>query len=190
MPIDIRRITKALVLCFAVLLLTLIPAGAQGAVDDSYRGYGYVKTANGSVWAPAYRWYTDYGWWNAWRRNGEYVWIQPFGTGWSWTWSSGAGWLAMKGSDLSTQYSGTTGLQGTVKVGGTVRGGVELTFLERQGSWYGDSYSAVTDSTGKYRITLPTGNYFVSSDVNYLWGGASVAVPSSGFATANFTIPA
>ena len=47
----------------------------------------------------AYRW-TGREWQTLQRRTGTRVWVAPFATVWSWTWSSSTGWLAMRDRNL------------------------------------------------------------------------------------------
>jgi hypothetical protein len=51
----------------------------------------------------AWRW-NGYSWVQTTRRIGTYVWVEPFATGWSWTWTSGAGWLAMRDEKLVARW--------------------------------------------------------------------------------------
>jgi hypothetical protein len=51
----------------------------------------------------AWRW-TSSGWAQTSRRVGARVWVQPFATDWSWTWTSGAGWLAMRDTKLVVKW--------------------------------------------------------------------------------------
>lgn len=43
-------------------------------------------------------------WSSSYRRFGTRVYAWPYGSGWSWTWTSADGWKAMRTSDLRTGY--------------------------------------------------------------------------------------
>ena len=112
------KLFRKLLVVGVVAAALLVPSAASAKVDDSYQGWGTVSAASGNYWAPAWQWYQYYGWWNSYRYDNSRVWIQPFSAGWSWTWTSDRGWLAMRTTDLSDGTAATTdtGATGTVTV--------------------------------------------------------------------------
>lgn len=80
----------------------------------SYTGYGYVNTlptwcqqgvCDGWYQAPASApaWIWSNKWVSGPRANKTRVWIVPFASGWSWTWTSSTGWRAMQQHYLSIE---------------------------------------------------------------------------------------
>jgi hypothetical protein len=70
-----------------------------GTVGDTHC-YGVEMCAMYAVTSQAaWRW-SGSGWVRTTRPVGTKVWIAPFAVGWSWTWTSGTGWLAMQDNVL------------------------------------------------------------------------------------------
>lgn len=76
----------------------------------SYKGWGTVEggfygTARLVAPAPKVAWHwTGTTWVQRGRTPGTRVYIWPYASGWSWTWTESTGWLAMHTSDLMIGY--------------------------------------------------------------------------------------
>ena len=165
------------IFALAIIVAALaLPTTASAQVADNYTGWGTVAPASGSYWAPAYKWYTGYGWSSSWRYAKASVYIQPYAAGWSWTWDSVRGWLAMRTSDLSAPAAQAQGrIYGHITVGPTcpvVREGVTC---ERDGAGItltlkgtAGSFAFTADATGSFSGSLPAGTYSVATPAGYL----------------------
>ena len=73
-------------------------AATKVTANPSYQGWGktYCDFHTTSL--------TAYAWNGAWSRRSmtchTQVYIWPYASGWSWAWTSGTGWVAMRGDDL------------------------------------------------------------------------------------------
>lgn len=75
----------------------------------AYQGWGQVSGGYGYRFGPlqvvtAWQWDSRYGWRPAARTPGSRVYIHPYASGWSWTWTQATGWYAMRTSDLTIGY--------------------------------------------------------------------------------------
>ena len=87
----------------------------QVSTNPAYKGWGKVNPnycAPGRICAMIYFASAKAYWWSgrAWvatnRPTGETVYVWPYGSGWSWTWTAETGWLAMRSSDLTYTATG------------------------------------------------------------------------------------
>ena len=53
---------------------------------------------------PAYSWDPYTGWKLGERLNPTRVWVYPFGSGWSWTWTQDTGWMAVRSAQIIIRY--------------------------------------------------------------------------------------
>lgn len=82
-----------------------IPAYASYKGWGSVDGYGYGGNARLAVAAPKVAWaWNGHRWLQSQRAAGMRVYIHPYAEGWSWTWTHGTGWLAMRTSDLTIGF--------------------------------------------------------------------------------------
>lgn len=103
-----KLIRSALVVTVVLLAVAVAPMAASAAVAPEYKGWGYTRHhCSGSMactadfqMRTAYQW-TGVEWVKTSRGEGTRVYLWPYGSGWHWTWTAEAGWLAMLDADLT-----------------------------------------------------------------------------------------
>lgn len=90
----------ALLLVIVVIVMGCATT-ANAVVGESYSGWGHTISPRASTTVSAWRW--DGATWQPAPRSAQrQVYIMPFAPGWSWTWDTAAGWLAMHTAYLSS----------------------------------------------------------------------------------------
>lgn len=98
---SVRSLPIALLISLLLLVVGLMaPARSHAAVTTTDQGWGYVASASGQSAVYAWQW-SGAKWVQSYRVNRQQVYVWPFTTGWTWTWTEDVGWLAVQSADLS-----------------------------------------------------------------------------------------
>lgn len=113
-----RRITVMFVYAATSALLLLLPAAAAAVQRPAFasdypawKGYGQISSEGrssciwrgclrGTISGPVTAWRWSTGWQASQRRDGERVYVHPYASGWSWTWTATSGWLAVASDNV------------------------------------------------------------------------------------------